>query len=483
MVFPPSKNAKYYIGSFIQHLQETKSSKMEYLETIVKGNMLANSLFLSDPNQAARKFRNTEVYFDTTLLIHALGYAGKAREEPCTELLALLYETGAELRCFKHTLGEIRSILNAISQRMSTGQKTETSLAAMPTNEYFLTQRYKVSDIELLKVRLEKDLQALRIRVVDKPAYTGEYTIDESGLDKAFGSISYRSNRARQRDVDSMSAIMRLRQGREYNSVEDCRAVFVTSNTVLAKECANFFCIASNSDNISPCLTDYTLTNLLWLKKPLAAPDLPRKRIIADCYAATQPDEKMWKHYLNEIDKLQKAGNVSVEDYYLLRYSLEAKQALMELTQGDADVFTRASIGEMLALIKSKIQAELIKQVQLEKARADEAEKSLEDLETRESERQARIKLRATRAAAVIHMVVMWIFILVLTAGLALTFPWAFSISQIIPLRIPVFILLFALLIFLVVNLVTGATVKALMRELEVYLAKHFENILTRLEE
>jgi hypothetical protein len=52
--------------------------------------MIADAIFLPDPGNAARKFRGTEVYFDTLFLLNALGYGGEAQREPCIELLNLL---------------------------------------------------------------------------------------------------------------------------------------------------------------------------------------------------------------------------------------------------------------------------------------------------------------------------------------------------------------------------------------------------------
>ena len=182
--------------------------------------------------------------------------------------------------------------------------------------------------------------------------------IDEKGLEDALKTIPYKYEKSRQKDVDSIAAIVRLRKSRDYSFLEECRAVFVTSNKALARECANYFCTGGKQDVVSPCLTDYTLTNILWLKRPMESPELPRKRIIADCYAATQPDERMWRRYLGEIDKLSKEQELSVDDCYVLRYSLEAKQALMELTRGDVDVFSRGTVKEILDLIKARMREE-----------------------------------------------------------------------------------------------------------------------------
>ena len=70
------------------------------------------------------------------------------------------------------------------------------------------------------------------------------------------------------------------------------------------------------------------LTNLLWLRRPTAVPNLPRKRIIADCYAATWPTERLWRLYLEEIDKLRQRGGVISDEYYMLRDSIAAEPAL-----------------------------------------------------------------------------------------------------------------------------------------------------------
>jgi hypothetical protein len=76
-VVPPTgrsvKNFRYLVSSFVRHLQETRSATLGYLETIVKGRMLADAIFLPDPGNASRKFRGTEVYFDTPFLLNALG--------------------------------------------------------------------------------------------------------------------------------------------------------------------------------------------------------------------------------------------------------------------------------------------------------------------------------------------------------------------------------------------------------------------------
>ncbi len=493
MALPPAKNAKYFVGAFIQNLQETNSSLLEYLDTVVKGNMLANAIFLPDPNGAAKKFKNTEVYFDTTFLIYALGYAGEARKSPCVELLELLYETGASLRCFRHTFEEIKNIIDTLARRISKGEKIEAFGQGAPSVEYFLAEGFTASDLELLSVRLPRDLQALRIRMVEKPEYEKEYVIDEKDLDDAFKNIGQRFERARQRDVDSIAAIVRLRKGVGYSLLEDCRAVFVTSNTALAKECAKYFCATDKQNIISPCLTDYTLTNILWLKKPMAAPDLPRKRIIADCYAAIQPDERMWRGYLNEIDKLSKDEKISEDDYYILRYSLEAKQALMELTRGDVDTFSRGTVKEILDLIErehAEQAEEAIKQakkdiveeytVKLERGikRAEEAEAAVENYRLKEMGRERKIKTIANKIASILARAVTIIIGILLVIGSLSSLNLGLKVEENSWVGYLLSALQVIVLLWGIENLIWGTNLKTLSRKVEIKTAAWFERKL-----
>ncbi|MFC1905625.1 hypothetical protein ACFLXL_02315 [Chloroflexota bacterium] len=506
------RNAKYFVGAFVQYLQEARSANFEHFETIVKGNMLANAIFLVDPNQAQRNFRNTAVYFDTRFIIYALGYAGQPRKEPCVELLQLMYETGADLRCFKHTFEETKGIIDGLSRHISKGKPTDEKGASIPSIEYFLSQGYTASDIELLSVQLEKNLTGLRIKVVDKPPYIPEYTIDEKNLDETFKSIPYGGHRElpRQRDVDSISAIMRLRLGQGYTFIEDCKAIFITTNTVLAKICREHFCSSLASAGISPCLTDYTVTNLLWLKKPFSAPDLPRKRIIADCYAATQPDDRLWRHYLAEIEKLQKNGEISTDDYYMLRHSIEAKQAVMELTFGEDYAFTQGTIPEILEFTKEKIRAEILGKMEAERVINEEAaeartieaaekqrqlegqleteiklrkqvEESYKAAQVSETERLSRVSLRANFWALIISEVLKYIILVVLLLGSLYPF-----LCQLPPFTTSyaIYIIAFFAVVFLlwgVANIVWGRTVHTTLRNFEVWLARILNRIILSL--
>ena len=471
----PQKSVRYLVGAFIQHLQNTSSPALHYLETVVKGYMLANAVFLPDvtvKQQKLQKFRSTQVYFDTSFLLFALGYAGEARKEPCLELLDLLREAGAQLRCFRHTLQEADSSLYALEQKFLNGQLKE---GYGPSLEYFLTQRYRASDIAVFRQTLEKDLSELQIFVMDKPTYVvAPYQIDEEQLEKELAqAITYHNQVALERDVDSISAIMRLRRGEASHQIEDCKALFITPNAALARIAREFCHREFDPAAIPPCLTDHVVTTLVWLKKPLERPQLPMKRIIADCYAATQPDDRLWAKYMAEIERREQMSSreFTPEEYALLKYSTEAHAALMEQTLGDEKAFTTGTVPEILKIVRSEIQRETLVQLEEERKLRQE-EKRAEDA------RQERVRQRAQKVANVFAKLLRWgLWIVLLAAALSVA-PWGLPLSQTSIIRTTLAVLAGLLGMFAFLNLMYSTPLDDVIKRVEKYIGKEVEQWL-----
>jgi len=259
--------------------------------------------------------------------------------------------------------------------------------------------------------------------------------------------------------------------------------LFVTTNSRLAEVSRQFFYQEATPGAVAPCLTDYALTNLLWLKRPLQAPDLPRKRIIADCYAATQPDEHLWQLYLQEIDKLEQLGQATADDYYLLRYSLEAKETLMELTLGEEEAFTQGTVPEILELVRSRMQADLFSKLESETRARKEAEEQVKTSEVREIERRSRIKTHAQHYARVIAQGVKYGALFFLLIAVISTFPWNFPVVATSPFRYGISLIQIALLVLSVANLMYGTTLESYIRKAEVALSQCiYKRLLTLVE-
>jgi hypothetical protein len=495
---------KYVVAAFVYSVQASDPALGEALETLAKGHMLANVLYLPDLGKVEQRFRDTRLYFDTTFLLFALGFAGEDRQAPCKELLELLHDFGAELGCFEDTMEEVRGVLIACANRIRYHQ---VATAYGPVIEYFLARGLSATDIDLLSATLPEKLLYLRIHVQDKPAYLEHYVIDELALQQHLQKeIRYANEQACIHDVDCVSSIMRLRRGHHYSAVETCKALFVTTNVLLAKAAKSFFPNPQNTSAVPVALTDYWLGNLLWLKGPTKAPALPRKLIIADAYAALQPPPEFWKLYLAEIARLRERGDVSDDQYYVLRHSAAARAAVMDLTRGQIQAFTEGTVAEVLAIAQEHIRADLQHELrakaesvaELEAAviKKDEAMVSLtaqhelerQGLSTRLSTLEETVRLQderrtnsARRWAGRLMFIPKGLAFTVILVGTLLTFPWGLPPIAGSLTKYVTSVVLGLLFIATVVSAYWGTAVKAYLSAIEDRLAIKLKGMLDRL--
>jgi hypothetical protein len=90
----------------------------------------------------------------------------------------------------------------------------------------------------------------------------------------------------------------------------------------------------------------------------MQAPSLPVTETMALCYAALEPSPELFRKYVQEMDKLLQAGQITARDHEILRLSPSAREELMELTLGDEHALTVTSIKSILANVKTAIVAE-----------------------------------------------------------------------------------------------------------------------------
>ena len=418
-----SEGRQFMVGSFVDHVRVADTALLDDLVLLARGNLLANAMYLPNPGKIKKKFRRFTVYFDTSFLMFSAGFGGPDRAAPCLELINLLIESRADLKCFSNTRNEVQGIIDACANRLQSGQLKD---AYGPTIEYFIESGKTASDLELMSARLPSKLRELRIEVVDRPPFDDfRYQVDEKALEKHLDAVvGYTNPKARVHDVDCVSAIARMRVGKESYDVEECGAIFVTTNSHLAQGTREFFQSESAPGAVALAITSYALANLLWLKNPTVAPDLPRKWIIAHAYAAMQPPAGLWKKYLAQIARLEESEAITADEYFLLRHTLSAKAALIDLTDGSEEAFTEGSAKEILEVVMQNVRADLESEVALQRKRRVRAEEELQAVETRSSAQRQRLRSKATTVASCVRRVIYPVCSLLLIIGVVSTFPW-----------------------------------------------------------
>lgn len=345
----PSKRLEYLASSFIEFLSKEDPIGFEFLVCLVKGAMLANTLFMPDITQPTRRLTGIQVYIDTNLALRALGLAGGLLQEPCTELISLLADNGARICVFSHTFDEMYGILNNCAMYLRDVRNSRAWNGE--TLDFLVESRKSASDVEYILSNLRESLNRIGVHVVERPEFDTECHKIYTQLSEHISSrLNYYSEGAFNKDIDSIISIYKLRNHRALRNIEDCRAIFVTNNRKLSDAALDFNKEVFGSETLPLCVMDYHLSTVLWLKNPLNNPMMPRKRIIANCYAALNPqDSALWKQYVAKINHLKDSKDISVDDYLKLRFSLEVKRSLMNVTLGEVDALTEGTVKDILA--------------------------------------------------------------------------------------------------------------------------------------
>ncbi|MED4534178.1 cell envelope integrity protein TolA [Metabacillus fastidiosus] len=388
-------------SKFVQHSIEHHLVNFDYLINIVKGTMLTNLLYYNDLSTVEMKFKGTEVFFDSSFIVYALGLAGQARQEPCLELISMLRESSAILRVFRHNIEEIIGIIEWCKNNLTSGASDFHGTIA-----YFNSMGYGPSEVERFIYALEGEIEEkLKIKIVDQVDFEDhQFVIDEAGFTEQLkNNMKYTRINALERDVQSVSAIMRLRKGKQPLHVESSRAVFITSNFTLAHQAKTFFMDEDIPRLIPPVLHDSIMTNLVWLKNPSRRPNLPEKLLIADCYAAVAPKEHVWARYLETVRIYESTNEISKEDLVLLRYSHGVRELLVDKTLGDEDAITIGTVQEILEEIKSQSdrkaeEVRIEKELEIDKLK-QELEKGKREASAAKEQQEMKLKEQASKKA------------------------------------------------------------------------------------
>lgn len=355
-------NAEYRVAKFVEHCHLNDLPSYELIMAFAQGAILSESFFYSNPETVATKLRNVRVFLDTSLVLTILGYSESVFRTPHLELIEILESMNARLCIFDVTLKEIQRIfLAAENARLSTARFTP--FRPGDVFDYFMRNGYSPSDIKLEAEKLDERLRRLGFHVENRPPISAALGVDEvklnEYLNREFGSETPIGNLARQHDIDSVTAIYRLRSGEPQKYFESCKAIFVTGNFGLVRAVNAYFKDELGDTSDAPIIIgDRIFTMLMWLKAVDKKPALPRHQIVANSLAAMSPARKLWDNFLQEAQRLAAKGQMTQADYNIMAFSLEARTALMALTEGDQSAVSEGTLLDVLKRSKDLILTE-----------------------------------------------------------------------------------------------------------------------------
>lgn len=437
---PPIEEAResldFVVASFIVEVQTTDAQTFDQLAHVAKGAIIASAIYFPDPEEFEARLNNLTIFLDTTILLRLVGASGPELRALAQDLVRLASARGAKIACFEHTLREVRGVLAACTEVVRRG----TSKYYGEASEYMVSSGWEVTDVVALSDSLEERLETLDVAVQVKPPHMAALTLDEDLLEKTLQEhVHYTSPSARHKDIDSITAIYRLRHGRSATTLSRTNAVFITHNTALVRASRAFEKLDEiDRGSIPLCTPDFSLTTHLWVSQQVTAPDLPIRSLVADSYSVMRADDHVWRLYLEKIEELRATQKVTDVDYILLRQSLQVRSLLMHETHCDPDAFTEGSARRVLEHARRAIQQEALDEAAAARAEATEAKRraaeteaaatrQADDLARRLEVRQVHLEKAVEKVARTIAAIVLGIIGAIAVVGALFAIPFVSS--------------------------------------------------------
>lgn len=347
---------EYVIARFVAHLHERDDVGFSYIEESAKGAILAAVVML-DTSSFRNSLGSLSIYVDTPVLIDLLGYSGAASMRATSQLIELAQAQGASLKVFEHSLRELDGVLQSAENYSRSAGRRE----ARRIDLHFQEQGWNAADIVLARQSVPDAIKAIGIETLTKPDNYRQYGLDEEKLEKSLQDVvHYKSENTRRYDVESLSAIHRLRKGSSRGTLDRCGAVLLTDNAELVRAVQ---LLEDERHDWPLAMTDSALAGILWARSPAVATDLPRQMVLAAAYAGMQPDAHLWSRYVDEVGVLEGRGGVSADDAIVLRSTSVGRNALMEETLGiDAEMTSESPLA-VLERIRSEIKEPVLEQL------------------------------------------------------------------------------------------------------------------------
>lgn len=358
------KSNLYLVSKFIIDIQMNNKDIFKYIVELSFGQIIADCLLFDEVGKFPSNFKGVRFYLDVGIIFNLIGVKGIERQNAFYSFIIGLKKAGAKLYIFEHTYEEVAKNLNLCLYWIDNPLFDEKK--AGRTMLFFLSEGFTKDEIELFIIKANTLLEKAEIQKVSKPPYSGLeiYQIGEKELEKCILDF-YGDNTKQdrditiQRDIDSIAAVHRLRKGKRFFTLHDANDIFITTNGALVganrkfeKEKLNF------QHEISTTLTDVFIGTILWVSHPQEYEKLNIEMILADAYAAINPDEVLYKHYIESLRKLRDDKQITVDEFMLLRSHNVAIELLQAKTLNDVNNFTDRTPYEIYQEIKDVIRAE-----------------------------------------------------------------------------------------------------------------------------
>ena len=356
------------VHGFARRALAQDEQSLDYLEEVVQASMLANVVYLQDLGTWRPDLGDLTAYLDTTVAFRVLELTDGEVSEAAREMLELLGAFNVPVRVFDHTFVEMRGVLESVQKALREETRGKTNLSELAHQSYevlthALRSGWGPADVEEVIVGLEQRLAQQGIAVAAAPKPDPRLRLDERALDEILTDASFTPGQ-RAKDAQSLTAVHVLREGKPCTELGRARAVLITSNDELVKAGRVWFEQQGLQSTVPQCMTETSFTTQLWLRKPEGRPDVARKFLVAESFAALNPRPELWQRYLDRISQRRERDEITEEEVKALVFSTEAKEGLVEVAHGNPDRVDDRAIGEVLARAQERMPSGIVRELE-----------------------------------------------------------------------------------------------------------------------
>lgn len=387
------------VHGFARRALEEDDRAIDYLEEVVQASMLANVIYLQNLASWKPSLDRLIVFLDTTVVLRVLELTDGEVAAAAREMIELLAEFDVPVQIYDHTLMETIGVLKDVEQKLLEAKLGRIKLDQLANQgqevlSHALRQGWEPGDVEVVIADLRDRLSREGIAVSPTPKPDPRLPLRQSRIAEILTQYGFTPSQI-VADAQSLTAIHVMREGRPYTELGRARAIFVTSNDNLVRASRLWFAEQGKGSLVSQCTTETSMTTQLWLRRPEGRPDVARKFLVAESFAALNPRPEVWSRYLDRIAERRERDEITEEQVKKLVFSTEAKEILVEVAHGEPELVDDAAVGEVLARSEGRLSPVFARE--LESTQADVETLRAENKAMRDeiTERDERLKEQA----------------------------------------------------------------------------------------
>ena len=312
------EEVQFYIAQYIFEKKEKNSTDYLTIKELTKGFLLRTAIYLQGENSniSTAAYKNTSIFYDTPFILQLLGYQGGEDEQTAKILHSLLKKQGAKLYYFPQTEQELQSILTAYQCSLIGAQRSTRTLAGLDEKKYTFdgVSRLKKNLSNTLRDSFGVVLHEIPEYISNNEGYVEKNAIDideKQAIEYVKAHTKHYSDENLLSDVLSAVSIHRLRKGVISQNIEQCRAIFLTTNTDFTRVFNKFYSDHVGGNRVMPVITSFDLSAIAWVKAGSIDESIPERQLLMNAYSAMQPAPEILEKCQSVLMQLENEGKLS----------------------------------------------------------------------------------------------------------------------------------------------------------------------------